>query len=175
MSGKTVEVEKIIQLKFDLGNMTAYDMNPLESDEMSEEQLQELSRENCQLLMNEIFSLPVVSEDTGIFAKLPECTSKIPREKPLKKVKKETKWESFAKEKGIKNRKRSGMVFDDKTEEYKPRYGYKSKSNDGLEDWCIEVPGNADPFEDQYQKRKDSKKLKINQNKARQIKNLNRK
>lgn len=169
---RSTEVEKLIPLIFDTGNLSANDINPLATEKITNEFLKTISRDNAQLLLNEIFSLPVVSSDDGVFAKLPEPSSKIPREKPLAKVKAKTKWEKFADVKGIQNRKRSAMVFDEAEEKYKPRYGYKSKANDSLKDWCIEVPANADPFEDQYQKRKDQKKDKISKNEARRQKNL---
>jgi len=34
------------------------------------------------------------------------------------------------------------MVFDEKAQEWKPRYGYK-RVNDPKEDWVLEVPQNA--------------------------------
>ena len=40
------------------------------------------------------------------------------------KPKPPTRWEEFAAMKGIQNRKRSRMVFDELSQEYKPRYGY---------------------------------------------------
>lgn len=34
------------------------------------------------------------------------------------------------------------MVFDEKAQEWKPRYGYK-RVNDPKEDWVLEVPQNS--------------------------------
>jgi len=34
------------------------------------------------------------------------------------------------------------MVFDEKAQEWKPRYGYK-RVNDPKDDWVLEVPQNA--------------------------------
>ena len=34
------------------------------------------------------------------------------------------------------------MVFDEKAQEWKPRYGYK-RINDPKDDWVLEVPQNA--------------------------------
>ena len=50
--------------------------------------------------------------------------SKIPREKPIPK-KEETKWESFARSKGIKKHKKERMVYDKNAKEGRPRWGYK--------------------------------------------------
>ena len=49
----------------------------------------------------------------------------LPREKPAPKAKEETRWEAFAKEKGIKKRKRERMVWDEEKKEWAPRWGYK--------------------------------------------------
>jgi regulator of ribosome biosynthesis len=56
---------------------------------------------------------------------LPAPTTTLPREKPLPKPKEETRWEKFAKEKGIVKRKRERMVFDETAQEWKPRFGFK--------------------------------------------------
>jgi hypothetical protein len=56
--------------------------------------------------------------------------------KPLPPPKKETRWEQFAKEKGIQNRKRSRMVWDEEAQEWRPRWGYK-RAKGGVEDMAI--------------------------------------
>jgi len=60
-----------------------------------------------------MFQLPVTPSSLGPIAALPPPTFQCPREKPLPKVKADTKWEQFRKEKGIKKRKRSRMVWDE--------------------------------------------------------------
>ena len=57
-------------------------------------------------------------------ATLPERKTKIPREKPIPK-KVETKWEKYAKAKGIKKHKKERMVYDKEADEWRPRWGYK--------------------------------------------------
>ena len=50
-----------------------------------------------------------------------------PREKPLPKKKPMTKWEAFAKQKGINaKKKKSRMVWCEVTKSWKPRWGYMS-------------------------------------------------
>jgi regulator of ribosome biosynthesis len=44
-------------------------------------------------------------------AKLPKGTMPIPREKPVPVAQSMTKWEQYAKEKGIKKTKKSRLVF----------------------------------------------------------------
>jgi hypothetical protein len=58
-------------------------------------------------------------------ALLPEPSATIPRDKPLPQQKGETKWEEFAREKGIKKRKRERMVYHEEDGKWKPNWGYK--------------------------------------------------
>lgn len=58
------------------------------------------------------------------------------RAKPIPEAKKETKWEKFAKEKGIQKKKRARMIWDEQTNEWRPRWGYK-RANGGIEDMPI--------------------------------------
>ncbi|KAF9297042.1 Rhodanese- sulfurtransferase [Mortierella antarctica] len=173
---KSVSVEgKIIPVEYDLGLLTAYDQNPVEESELKskkDEYLQALSRDNAQLLFNEIFQLQTISDDNGVMAMLPAPTTLLPREKPLPKPKPETRWEKFAKAKGIVNRKKERMVFDDASGEYKPRWGYKAINDDGTKDWIIEVPSGANPMEDQYEARREAKKERIDRNDKRRQRNM---
>lgn len=52
-----------------------------------------------------------------------------------------TRWERFAKTKGINKKKRPAMVYEEATGEYKPRFGYGSKNP--ADDWCLPVPDNS--------------------------------
>ena len=53
---------------------------------------------------------------------------------------------------------------------YRPRYGYGSAAND--EPAVIELPDQADPFEDQFEKRANSKTERIKKNQKQQLRNL---
>ncbi|KAI9274484.1 ribosome biogenesis regulatory protein-domain-containing protein [Phascolomyces articulosus] len=174
---KPITVEKLVPLDFDVNVLTGFDTNAFDEKRLAnkkkrEEYLKELTRDNTQLLINEIFKLPVTSNETGVIAKLPERTSLLPREKPLPKDKPLTRWEKFAKVKGIQNRKRERMVWDEEKQKYVARWGYAGGEKDKLDDWLIEVPQNADPMEDQYAKRNEEKKQRVEKNKKRQQRNL---
>ncbi len=54
-----------------------------------------------------------------------------------------TRWERFAKEKGIHKTKKTRMVYDDASGDMLPRWGYGAKQNDPMTNWLIEVPNNA--------------------------------
>ncbi|KAF9937715.1 Rhodanese- sulfurtransferase [Mortierella alpina] len=173
---KSIAVEgKLIPVQYDLGLLAAFDENPVDTAELNrnkDEYLQALSRDNAQLLFNEIFQLQTISDDNGVMAMLPTPTTLLPREKPLPKPKPETRWEKFAKAKGIVNRKKERMVYDDASGEYKPRWGYKAINDDGTKDWIIEVPAGANPMEDQYGARREAKKERIEKNDKRRQRNM---
>lgn len=156
--------------------MLACDQNPLDvkayrSDK--DEFLLSLSRDNTQLLFNQIWKLPIHRVDDVVTAELPEPTVRIPREKPVPKPRASTRWEEYARRKGIQKRKKSRRVFDEETQEWVPRFGYKSK-NDLRRDWLLEVPDNADPYEDQFAKKKTEKKERVAKNELQRLKNIAR-
>lgn len=71
---------------------------------------------------------------------LPPPTTPLPREKPLPAEKAPTKWEKFAAKKGIKDKKKEGkLVFDEETQEWVPKWGYKGRNKEGEQDWIVEV------------------------------------
>jgi regulator of ribosome biosynthesis len=39
-------------------------------------------------------------------------------------------------------------------------------------DWCLEVPGNADPMEDQFEKKSEIKAEKVSKNELQRLRNL---
>jgi regulator of ribosome biosynthesis len=57
--------------------------------------------------------LPTERVEEAIVAKLPAPTFLLPREKPLPKVKPLTKWQKFAREKGISRKKKSKLNWDE--------------------------------------------------------------
>ncbi|EEC03630.1 regulator of ribosome synthesis, putative [Ixodes scapularis] len=84
---KPTYVEKDLDLAFDLGTLLATDPNPLDAQklrsESREEYLTELARGNTQLLINKLFELPTERVEDVIVAKLPDGTTRLPREKPV--------------------------------------------------------------------------------------------
>ena len=75
--------------------------------------LSKISRDNVQLLINQIFQLPTAKVDNEIVIKLPAGTTRLPRAKPAPKAKELTKWEKYAKEKGITKRKKANTEWDE--------------------------------------------------------------
>ncbi|ODV72952.1 ribosome biogenesis protein RRS1 [Cyberlindnera jadinii NRRL Y-1542] len=159
-SSKPVTVEKLIPVSYDLGNLAVFDTNALENEKLSsncserEEYLQSIARDNTQLLINQILSLPLRTttdnEATLTLVQLPEPITELPREKPLPKAKEPTKWELFAKKKGIKAKEKSGkMVYDEATGEWVPKWGYKGKNKDLDDQWLVEIDDKVKGTEDE--------------------------
>ncbi|XP_067938251.1 ribosome biogenesis regulatory protein homolog isoform X2 [Watersipora subatra] len=172
---KTTAVSKPLDVDLDIGSLLAIDTNLVDEKCLRKttksNYLCDLNRDNVQILLNKIWELPTERVEDAIVAALPSPVIEIPREKPLPKPKQETKWEAYAKLKGIQKKKKERMVWDETHKEYRPAWGYK-RANDETKEWMIEVPDNADPFEDQYEKRKTAKKERVAKNEYQRLKNL---
>jgi len=165
-------------LEIDLGTLRVVDAAPLDvtaaDSGEAEAHARERARDVLQRLVAELFALPSETDAHGRFAQLPEPTTTFPRlralppsEAPL------TKWEKFAKEKGIKKRKRSKEVFDEKTDEWKRRYGYQ-RARDGNDviiapGKMTDVPGKT---EDPFTREEREKRERTLKNREKQDKNL---
>ncbi|KAI4199801.1 MAG: hypothetical protein LQ346_002524 [Caloplaca aetnensis] len=140
-SSKTsVTVTKPIPYTFDLGNLLVNDANPLPPNP-SQAQLSATARDCAQALINQLLTTcPITSSADGVLMTLPPPTTPLPREKPVPAEKEKTKWEKFAAKKGIKDKKKEGkLVFDEETQEWVPKWGYKGRNKEGEQDWIVEV------------------------------------
>lgn len=174
---KSISVVKELDLEFDVGNLLAVDKNPTTACELKEKNkdavLQALARDNTQLLINEIWKHPSERVDEVIVVKLPEPTTPLPREKPVPKARPPTRWEQFAKLKGIQKKKKTNLVWDEVHKEWKRRWGYK-RAKDSTKEWLIEVPSTSDPNEDQFAKRNQAKNERVAKNEFNRLKNIAR-
>jgi regulator of ribosome biosynthesis len=123
-------ISKADDLDYDEAHLTAHDSHPLERGKLSsakkrEKYLASITRDNVQLLLRRVFALPYDRTEDGPMAIFPPPRSRLPRRLPVPEEKEETRWERFAREKGIKKQKRSRMVWDEQWNEWRPRYGYK--------------------------------------------------
>ncbi|KAM4606482.1 ribosome biogenesis regulatory protein homolog [Polymixia lowei] len=174
---KSITVQKELDLEFDIGNLVAFDKNRVDVREFrskkKEDFLRSLARDNTQLLVNEIWKQPTERIEEAIVAKLPDPVTRLPREKPPPKRKAPTKWEEFAKLKGIQKKKKTNLVWDDVAKEWRRRWGYK-RAKDDTKEWLIEVPVTADPNEDQFEKRNKAKKERVAKNELNRLRNIAR-
>ncbi|XP_060920523.1 ribosome biogenesis regulatory protein homolog [Labrus mixtus] len=174
---KSISVHKELDLEFDIGNLLACDKNRIESRDFREQKkddfLLALARDNTQLLVNEVWKQPTERVQEAIVVKLPDTVTPLPREKRPPKPKPPTKWEEFAKLKGIQKKKKTNLVWDETAKEWRRRWGYK-RAKDDTKDWLIEVPETADPNEDQFAKRATAKKERVAKNEFNRLKNIAR-
>lgn len=111
-----------------------------------------------QALVAGLFALPVERSPEGPIATLPAATTALPRAKSPPQPKEETKWEAFAKAKGIKKRKKGRMAWDEKEAKWAPTWGYKRRGDD--DEPIIEVKGD-DIMVDPRAERAEAKKARI--------------
>jgi len=135
-------------LQLDVGLLVSSDVNPLDTRAYRrdlEALLASRTRNATQHLFNAIFQLPIERHPSyGPLASLPRFSSLLPREKPLPKPKPLTKWEKFARAKGINKKKKDRLVFDEERQEWVPRWGFKGANKDIEDQWLVEVPNTAD-------------------------------
>ncbi|KAI1621420.1 ribosomal biogenesis regulatory protein [Exophiala viscosa] len=163
-------VDKPTPYTFDPGYLTATDPNPLPSTSTLLSQsfternttLQTIAREGAQSLLNTLLTTcTITSTPDGLVMALPPPTIALPRWKPLPKPKAPTKWELFARKKGIgkfggnlkggaalEDRKKN-LVYDEESGEWVKKWGYKGKNKQAENEWLVELD------DDKQQKEKD--------------------
>ncbi|KAI5589951.1 hypothetical protein POPTR_005G231000v4 [Populus trichocarpa] len=164
------------EYQVDLGNLMAFDpfhhftSIPSAREELVAECLSN-GTELVQAIVSGVFNLPSTEDIDGPLVKLPPPTTKLPREKPLPKPKPPTRWEQFAKAKGIRNRKKDKVVWDEQTGTWKRRYGY-DRVNDDADVPIIEAKMTDEPGVDPFAKRVAEKKERVQKNQKNQLQNL---
>jgi len=196
---------------FDLRNLTAVNSHPLQEsllykrkmnkqevtsekltiggdvkrpNDINEDYLLEKATEGAAQLIEALWLLPRERSDAGPLMTLPSYSVlEIPRALPPPPPKVESKWEKFAKERGIalNKEKRSRKVWDEATNSWKFRHGYdKANSTEGdgggsSHKWPImEVGANDDPYADPWEKQRDAKYERAEKNREKQLKNQER-
>merc|ERR1712183_1127530 len=91
-------------LQYDLSHLVAFDVSPI----APKTDLLAYSRDSAQLLVNQIFLLPRKDTEEGPTAEIPkqQVYYRVPRTKPIPKVKTKTRWEQFMEARGMKKQKR---------------------------------------------------------------------
>ena len=180
------KVKEDIDVEFDIGNMSIYTTHNAgfsgDADNF-EKEIHELSLQNFRKVFGKLLEVRNTIDDTRDAKKLelqihdfdkseyhvvlPNGTTLFPRFMPMPSKKDLTKWEKFAKEKGIGRKKKTNMVFDEVTQTYVPRHGSKSLKNLNEKRDVVRVikPGQdimTDTFEeDRLEKKESQQKQKI--------------
>ncbi|XP_037069692.1 ribosome biogenesis regulatory protein homolog [Pollicipes pollicipes] len=174
---KTTDVKKEEDLEYDLGLVMASDPNPLDHGAIRADRelyLHQLARDNCQLLINKLFELPKETKDDVTAVVLPPAQMRIPREKPVPKPKPLSKWEEYAKAKGITRNKKSKKVWDVELKRWVPRFGAKKAQAEREKNWVMEVPVNTDPNTDMFAQAAEKKRERVAKNELQRLRNIKR-
>ncbi|KAJ0177033.1 hypothetical protein K1T71_007042 [Dendrolimus kikuchii] len=174
---KPITVEKHLELEFDIGTLLACDTNDLDTKLLNSDKdvyLQSLTRDNTQLLLNKVWELPTERIEEAIVVRLPQPTTVLPRAKPVPKPKPLTKWQEFAKTKGITKKKKDKLQWDEQLQKWVPLFGFKKSAAEKEKNWLIEVPQNVDPMTDMYEKKASEKSEKVAKNELQRLKNIAR-
>ncbi|ODQ45464.1 hypothetical protein PICMEDRAFT_17933 [Pichia membranifaciens NRRL Y-2026] len=148
---KPVTVDKPVAVEYDLGLLCVNDPQPLEHTKLTdatkrEAYLKETTRDNVQLLVNQILSLPLQKKDSITLVELPGPIFKLPREKSIPKPREPTRWEKFASKKGIQKKgKQAKLVYDEDTKEWVNKWGYKGANKKVDNQWLVEAEGGDAP------------------------------
>lgn len=160
----------------DLGNLMAYDPThhfesiPTDREELVKDCLRK-GTELVQEIANALFRAPAAEDQDGPLVRLPRPTTRLPREKHIPRPKPPTKWEEFAKRKGIQNHKKDKRVFDEQTATWKRRHGY-DRVNDDKDIPIIEAKPTDEPGQDPFSKRKTEKKERVGKQEKNRLQNL---
>ncbi|PON88975.1 Ribosomal biogenesis regulatory protein [Trema orientale] len=163
-------------LQIDLGNLMAFDPYhhfpslPSSREELVKECLKR-GTELVQAIADTLFNLPSTEDVDGPLVKLPPPVTRLPREKHLPRPKPPTKWEIFAKAKGIKNRKKDKVAYDEQTGTWKRRYGY-DHANDEENVPIIDAKMTDEPGEDPFAKKRKDKKKQVEKQEKNRLQNL---
>jgi len=158
----------------DLGNLMAYDPSH-HAAATSREELRQVclqkATELAQAVANSLFALPPSEDRDGPIVHLPPPTIRLPREKHLPKPKPPTKWELFAKAKGITKRKKNKREWDEQTQSWKRTYGY-DRVNDDKDVPIIDAKATDEPGVDPFAQRRQEKKKRVEKQEKNRLENL---
>lgn len=130
----------------DIGNLTAFSP-PATTPLSTEDEMAAAAAAGIAPLVTALFALPVVPSTTGgRVVALPPPSTVLPRALPPRTAAPLTKWEAFAKAKGITKKKRERVVWDETSRSFKVRHGYKRVEKDP-QNWLVphkEGMGHAD-------------------------------
>lgn len=156
-------------VELDLGSLSCADVRPILQDEKNSD-LEQRSRCAVEFLVHGLFSLPELDSGQKNIRELPEPFAVVPRAKPIPKEKPLTKWEKFAKVRGIRKRKRDKFAWDETRGEFRPIHGYRS-INDERDKVIMPHDPSLKPGESPFDRIKEGKRNRIAKNLKNQERN----
>ncbi|XP_071874985.1 ribosome biogenesis regulatory protein homolog [Bombus fervidus] len=174
---KSTEVNKDVEIETDLGTLLALDYNTVDLKALksqTEQYLKSLTRDNVQIVINKIWELPIERVDEVIVAKLPKQKFVLPRARQIPKPKPLTKWQQFAKEKGIKTKRKSKskLKWDEELQKWIPTFGYKRNKAIEQKEWLVEVNNEGKAMEDPFAAAKTAKEERKSKNELQRLRNI---
>ncbi|OAD52408.1 Ribosome biogenesis regulatory protein like protein [Eufriesea mexicana] len=174
---KSTIVNKDVEVETDVGSLLVLDFNSVNLKVMrsqSEQYLKSLTRDNVQILINKIWELPTERIDEVIVAKLPKQEFVLPRSRQIPKPKPLTKWQQFAKEKGIKSKQKnkSKLKWDEELQKWLPTFGYKHNKAMEQKEWLVEVNDEGKAMEDPFAAAKEAKEERKSKNELQRLRNI---
>ncbi|XP_076303122.1 ribosome biogenesis regulatory protein homolog [Lasioglossum baleicum] len=174
---KSTIVNKDVEVETDVGTLLALDYSNVDLKVMRsqpEEYLKSLTRDNVQILINKIWELPTERIDEVIVAKLPKQEFILPRSRQVPKPKPLTKWQQFAKEKGIKSKQKSKskLKWDEELQKWIPTFGYKHNKAEEQKEWLVEVNNEGKAMEDPFTAAKAAKEERKSKNELQRLRNI---
>ena len=139
------------EIEFDLHNLCAFDVHPVDLEAFDADRegyLARTARSAAQKLMDQLFKLPSHPSEVGPIVSLPPAATVLPRAKPVPQPKPETKWEKYARERGIMNKKKDKMVWDEERKEWAPAFGYKRAGSGEANAKWVHEPKAGEVFDD---------------------------
>lgn len=129
--------------------------------------LKSTARDGAQCILNQLLTTcQITSSAEGVLLTLPRPTTDLPRFKPLPVPKPPTKWELFARKKGVgkfntklgasEAERRKKLVYDEAKGEWVPRWGYKGKNKAEDDQWLVEVDDKSWKKEQEMNSRGES-------------------
>ncbi|WWC67395.1 uncharacterized protein I206_101303 [Kwoniella pini CBS 10737] len=174
-ANSTTVLNRATPIITDAGLLAAFDNTPVDPEEYRanlNQHLLALTLTSTQSLITSLFGLPTKSTSSGKLTILPTPETILPREKPLPKPKPLTKWERFAKEKGISHKRKEKDVWDEELQDWVPRWGKGSKNRQGEEQWLHEVKAGDEADQDPAKTAKSERKARIAKNEKQQAGNI---
>ncbi|XP_062078024.1 ribosome biogenesis regulatory protein homolog [Humulus lupulus] len=162
--------------QIDLGNLMAFDPHhqfpsiPSSRADLVEESLKR-GTELVQAIADTLFNLPSTEDIDGPLVRLPPPVTRLPREKHMPKPKPPTKWEEFAKSRGIKNRKKDKVQYDEQTGTWKRRFGY-DRVNDENNVPILDAKATDEPGLDPFAKKRADKRNRVGKQEKNRVQNL---